>query len=134
MANFMFILRPTEKVSKTVCPVCAERGEVLDSCPMCKGSAIKKNRFTQYYVQDKPIQIEKVDRDPKTGILRYWENTSEFYYDTTYPTLNKYVPEVPYGVHLCHDTRESAQVECDRINACLTARAKADNFESMFSL
>ena len=97
MANYMFVLRPTEKVHKSVCPKCAERGEVLDSCPSCRGSAVKKYRFTQYYVQDRPIQIVQVDRDPETGILRYWENMSEYYHETTYPELNKYVPEVPHG-------------------------------------
>ena len=123
MANFMFVLRPTEKVYKSVCPICAERGEVIDSCPSCRGTAIKKYRFTQYYVQDKPISIEKVDRDPETGILRYWENMSEFYHETTTPELNKYVPEVHYGVHVCHHTKVSANTECDRINKYLADKA-----------
>ena len=120
MANYMFILRPTEKVHKTVCPACMHRGEVIDECKWCRGTAIKKQRIMQYYIQDKPIQIIQIDRDPRTGILRYWENSSEFFYETTTPKLNKYVPEVPYGIHLCHDDRQSAQTECDRINKYLS--------------
>lgn len=131
MANYMFVLRPTEKVHKSVCPKCAERGEVLDSCPSCRGSAVKKYRFTQYYVQDRPIQIVQVDRDPETGILRYWENMSEYYHETTYPELNKYVPEVPHGIHFCHDDRKSAETECKRINEYLAAKAASEKAKAL---
>lgn len=126
MANYMYVLRPIEKVHKSVCPACVARGEVLNSCPVCRGSAITKYRFSQYYVQDKPIHIVLVDRDSKTGILRYWESTEEFFYETTTPALNRYVPEVPYGIHLCHDTKESAKVECERINNFLATKAAAE--------
>jgi hypothetical protein len=124
MATYMFVLRPTEKIHKTVCLACAHRGEVTDECIWCHGTATKKQKIMQYYVQDKPIHIVKIDRDSKTGILRYWENTSEFFYETIMPRLNKYVPEVPYGIHLCHDNRESAEIERDRINKYLSDAAK----------
>ena len=119
MANFMYILRPTTKKVKEVCSECYRRGEVVDSCTTCHGSAIKRRSFQQFYVQDKPIRIENIDRDPKTGVLRYWQNSSEFYYETTTPKLNRYMPEIPYGIHLCHDDRESAEIECERINKYL---------------
>lgn len=124
MANFMYVLRPTEKKFRVVCPACAKRGMILDICPTCHGNGYQCKRVTQYYVQDRPIEIEKVDRDPKKGILRYWENMSEFFYETTTPELNPNVPEVPYGVHLCHDNKKSAQVECDRINSFLNDSPK----------
>ena len=120
MANYMFVLRPTEKKYKVVCSTCAKRGIITDLCPTCHGSGNRGKRMMQYYVQERPIEIEKIDRDPKNGILRYWENLSEFFYETTTPALNKYAPEVPYGVHLCHDSRKSAQTECDRINKYLS--------------
>ena len=126
MATYMFVLRPTEKVHKTVCPTCAARGEVLDSCPVCRGSAVKKHHIMQYYVQEKPVQIVNIDRDPDNGILRYWENSSEYYHETVYPSLNKYVPEVPYGVHLCHEDRKSARNECERINRYLSEKASKE--------
>jgi hypothetical protein len=119
MANYMFVLRPTEKKYKVVCPICAKRGIVEDSCSTCRGTGIKRKSVFQYYVQDRPIEITRIDRDPKTGILRYWENSCEFFYETVDPKLNEYVPEVPYGIHLCHDDRKSAQVECERINKFL---------------
>jgi hypothetical protein len=119
MANYMFILRPTEKIRKTVCPQCAERGEVISSCTTCHGAGVRKQQIPQYYVQDKPICISKIDRDPKTGILRYWDSRCEFFYETVYPELNEYVPKVPHGVHLCHDSMKSAQAECERINTYL---------------
>ena len=119
MANFMYILRPTKACIKTVCPTCTKRGMVMDSCDTCHGKAFIKHSIPQYYVQDKPIEITRVDRDATTGILRYWENMSEFYYETTYPSLNKFTPGVPYGIHLLHDNKQSAQAECDRINGFL---------------
>lgn len=120
----MFILRPIEKRITTVCPACAKRGEVVNSCHTCYGAGIKKKSIPQYYVQDRPIEITKVDRDPETGILRYWENLSEFFYETAYPSLNKYVPEVPYGIHFCHSNKNSAQTECERINKYLSESAR----------
>jgi hypothetical protein len=127
MANYMFILRPIEKRITTVCPSCARRGEVVSSCSMCAGTGTRKKSIPQYYVQNRPIEIIRVDRDPKKGVLRYWENLSEFFYETTVPSLNKYVPEVPYGIHLCHDTLNSALIECDRINEYLI-KANCERF------
>jgi RecJ-like exonuclease len=124
MANYMFILRPIEKRIKTVCLACASRGEVIDSCRSCGGNGVNCKSIQQYYVQDRPIPIKRVDRDPKTGILRYWEDSSDFYYETVYPELNHYVPEVPHGVHLCHDDYKSAHTECERINKFLKESSK----------
>jgi hypothetical protein len=131
MAKYMFVLRPTEKKFTTVCPACAKRGEVLSSCRTCYGAGIKKKSIPQYYIQNKPIEIDCIDRDPENGVLRYWESSCEFFYETLVPALNKYVPEVPYGVHLCHDTMKSAQAECDRINSYLTAEAKKTNLTNI---
>ena len=72
MANFMYVLRPTEKRYRVVCPACAKRGMIEDSCSTCHGTGTKSQKMMQYYVQDKPIEIVKIDRDPKTGVLRYW--------------------------------------------------------------
>lgn len=125
MANYMFILRPMEKNYKCVCTACAKCGIVEESCNICNGTGVYHKRTTQYYVQDRPVYIESVDRDPKTGILRYWENSCEFFYETIYPELNKYVPNVPHGIHLCHDDKASANTECARINNYLKKELKA---------
>ena len=127
MANYMFILRSTEKKYKVVCPECAKRGEVLASCHHCCGAGVRGKTVQQYYVQERPIEIVKTDRDPKTGVLRYWESVDEFFYETVTPKLNKYVPEVPYGVHLCHDTRKSADTECERLNNYLKKTSQSAN-------
>lgn len=131
MANYMFVLRPIEKTHKSVCPACAKRGEVTNDCPVCKGSAVKGYRFTQYYVQERPIQIVNVDRSPETGILRYWESADEYFNETTTPDLNKYVPKVPYGIHFCHDDRKSAEIECERINRFLKSKAAKEKAEAL---
>lgn len=119
----MFVLRPYTKKHRVVCPACVERGEVLDICPICHGSATKGKTLNQYYVKDKPIVIERIDRDSETGILRYWEDKSNFYYETVYPEVHKYTPVVPHGVHLCHYTESSAKAECKRINDFLAGEA-----------
>lgn len=124
MANYMFVLRPTEKKVTTVCSACAKRGEVVDSCRTCHGKGTTRKSIFQYYVQARPIEIARVDRDPKNGILRYWEDASNFFYETVTSDLNKNVPDVPYGVHLCHDNWKSARAECDRINKYLNEKAR----------
>lgn len=124
MANYMFILRPVDKKFRVVCPKCFKRGFVSDDCPTCHGAGTYSKTVYQYYVQDKPIRIENVDRDPKTGILRYWDSKCEFFYETVYPELNKYVPNVPHGIHLCHMDLEEARIECERINRYLQEEAK----------
>lgn len=131
MATYMFVLQPVNKKHKTVCPACAKRGEVIKTCPVCRGSAIKGINIPQYYVQERPVEIIKTDRDPKNGVLRYWEGACEFFYETVYPELNKYVPEVPHGVHLCHETRHSAQVECERINQFLQEKTLKDKIKEV---
>jgi len=130
MANYMFVLHPIESKIKTVCLACAKRGEVVDSCQFCHGNGIITKAMTQYGVKERPIRIDKIDRDPETGILRYWENSCEFFYETAYPELNKYVPNVPHGIHFCHDDMKSAMTERDRINKYLKTEAK-ESFETV---
>lgn len=130
MANYMFILRPIEDKIKVVCSACAKHGEVVDSCRFCHGEGVHKKTVIQYGVKEKPVQIDHTDRDSKTGVLRYWTSDSEFFYETVYPELNKYVPNVPHGIHLCHDDMKSAITERDRINKYLKAEAK-ESFENI---
>ncbi len=129
MANYMFILRPGKNTRKVVCAECAKRGEVVDTCS-CRGTGIKKETVPAYFVQDRPVEIDRVDRDPETGILRYWQGSCDYFYETIYPSLNRYVPEVPYGVHLCHETSRSAQAECERINKFLATQAVKNKCKS----
>lgn len=127
MANYMFILRPGKETYKVVCPACAKRGEVVNSCRVCSGAGVKKVTMPAYYIQDRPVEIVKVDRDPKTGILRYWEGANDYFFETTTSELNKYVPDIPYGIHFCHDNKLSAQCECERVNAFLKEKELIKN-------
>jgi hypothetical protein len=115
----MIKLKPTEVKKKRVCPACYTKGEVTSDCKRCHGKGVICSTTIRYNVAARPVEIEKVDRDPKTGIRRYWENESEFFYETTTPELNNYVPEVPFGVHLLHDSYDDAFAEAERINKAL---------------
>ncbi len=115
----MFVLRPTFARYSFVCPTCAKRGQVISDCTDCHGRGTKIRKVMQYRVQDKPIQIIQIDRDPATGILRYWENQSDFYYETVDSSLNKFVPDVPHGIHLIHANAQFAKNELERVNAHL---------------
>lgn len=115
----MIRLKPVEAKKKHVCSACYTRGEVLSSCRKCSGTGVIGSKAIRYTVVPFPVEIVKVDRDPKTGIIRYWENLSEFFYETTTPALNKYAPEVPFGLHLIHDSFDEALTEADRINKAL---------------
>ena len=49
----------------------------------------------------------------------------------TRQVFNKYVPDVPYGVHFCHDDRKSAEAECARINKYLTDKAVSEKAQKL---
>lgn len=129
MANYMFVLRPGKTTRKVVCPACAKRGEIVDSCKICRGSGIKRETVTAYTVQDRPTEIVRIDRDPDTGILRYWQGACDYFYETVDSSLNRYVPDVPYGIHLCHDTKQSAIIECERVNKFLLEKTLKNKIE-----
>jgi hypothetical protein len=115
----MIRLKPVETKKKRVCPACYAKGEVIDDCHKCHGAGVINSKTIRYNVVARPVEIVKVDRDPDNGVIRYWENQSEFFYETATPELNKYVPEVPFGVHLLHDSYEEAFAEAARINKAL---------------
>lgn len=115
----MFKLKLIEVKKKRVCSTCYAKGEVKSDCRKCHGSGTIGFTTMRYKVDVYPVEIVKVDRDPKTGIIRYWENLSEFFYETTTPRLNKYVPEVPFGVHLIHESYDEAFAEANRVNKAL---------------
>lgn len=114
-----YILKSSDSVVKVVCPACAKRGEVIHSCPVCGGNGIRRKSVIRFFLAKNPITITKVDRDPKTGVIRYWHSRSEFFYETTTPELNPYVPDVPFGIHFIHSTKEEAEKEVLRINTYL---------------
>jgi hypothetical protein len=115
----MIKLKPVDVKKKRVCPACYAKGEVTDDCHKCHGTGVINSKTVRYNVVARPVEIVKIDRDPKTGVIRYWENQSEFFYETITPKLNKYVPEVPFGVHLIHESYEDAFAEANRINKAL---------------
>ena len=115
----MIRLKPIETKKKRVCPACYSRGEVITDCHKCHGTGTINSKTIRYSVATYPVEITRVDRDPNNGIIRYWENQSEFFYETVTPKLNKYVPEVPFGIHLLHDDWEEAFAEVTRINKAL---------------
>jgi RecJ-like exonuclease len=123
-AFYFYRLKPTTTKFRAVCPTCAARGQIVETCRNCGGSGEIRRSYNSYEVASHPVEIVKIDRDPKTGVLRYWENMSEFFYETVTPDLNKWVPPVPHGVHLLHSTLAEASAEADRINNYLEEAAK----------
>ena len=117
--RLMIKLKPVDAKKKRVCSACYTKGEITDSCRKCHGAGVINSKVIRYNVAAHPVEIVKVDRDQETGIIRYWENQSEFFYETTTPKLNKYVPEVPFGIHLLHDSFEEAFAEAARVNEAL---------------
>lgn len=120
----VYVLTSTDEIKKVVCKSCAKRGEVLSACPECGGAGVHRKSVQRFRVKDRPIELVQVDRDPHTGLIRYWTGLSDFYYESTYPTLNRFVPEVPYGIHFVHGNKASAQAEADRINAFLAKQER----------
>lgn len=117
-------LTPTTTKFRAVCTACARRGRITEDCKTCHGSGEVMRSHMEYMVNRRPIEIVKVDRDPKTGIIRYWTDISEFFYETVTPDLNKYVPAVPHGIHLIHKSLTDAFNEADRTNKHLEEAAR----------
>lgn len=120
MSNFAsaYKLMPHTEKLKVLCPGCVKKpGHIISlGCHVCGGKGFINKSFLQYKVAAHREPIYKIDRDPKTGCLRYWTNMSEFYFESVTPDLNKYVPRVPHGIHLIHFTHEQAEIEANRIN------------------
>lgn len=114
-----FILRKTTKKKVVTCERCHRIGQVLPSCPECGGKGTHYKSYQCYEVSPRKIMIEKTDRDPENGKLRYWTSASEFYYDEVYPEDNKYIEYYPHGIHFVHFSFEAATNEANRLNAIL---------------
>lgn len=117
-------LTPTTTKFRAVCTACARRGRIVEDCKTCHGSGEVMRSHMKYELNRRPIDIVKVDRDSRTGIIRYWTDMSEFFYETVTPSLNKYVPEVPHGIHLVHKSLLDAENEANRINRHLEESAR----------
>lgn len=111
-----FTLRMTIKKKVVVCEKCHKAGQVLSCCPECGGKGVHYKSYQCYEVNPRKTQIEKIDRDPKTGKLRYWTSMSEYYYEELRPEDNKYVEDYPHGVHMVHFSLEEATNEVNRLN------------------
>ena len=77
--KLMIKLKPVEVKKKRVCPTCYTKGEVIADCHKCQGAGVINSKTMRYNVSTRPVEIIKIDRDTKTGILRYWENQSELF-------------------------------------------------------
>ena len=111
-----YVLRMVTEKKVVVCERCHRVGQVLPCCHECGGKGTHYKSYQCYEVNPRKIEIEKIDRDPKTGKLRYWTSMSEFYYDEIHNEDNKYVAEYPHGVHMVHFSLQEATNEANRLN------------------
>ena len=116
-----WVLKMRPRVIRVVCESCHKKGFVQDSCPVCGGKGSHKKTQMAWTVSPNQIDIEKIDRDPKTGMLRYWTSLSEFFCETTsHAPYQGY----PYGVHFVHFNYKEAVNEADRLNSILRERGE----------
>lgn len=119
----MYKLVSTKFTETMFCKKCSKLGYINSNCPECGGKGIHKFHWEGYKVSNSAQILEKVDRCPETGHIRYWSDKSNFCYETTTPELNKYCPNVPYGIHFYLDTYEEAETEACRVNTYLRKEA-----------
>lgn len=112
----VFVLKMMTKKKVVVCESCYKSGQVLSQCPKCGGKGIHFKSYQCWEVSPHKVKIDKIDRDPKSGKLRYWTSMSEFYHEEVYPEDNKYVKTYPHGIHLVHFSLEEAIIEANRLN------------------
>ena len=127
----MYRLLSTKFTEKVFCRSCAKHGFIDPKCPECNGKGVHKFHWEGFRVSDEAYILEKVDRCPKTGHIRYWLDKSTFCYETVTPELNKYCPDVPYGIHYYHDTYQDAEAEAIRVNSYLYNEAKKKYYKSL---
>lgn len=118
----MVRIKMTESKVKQCCPSCSKKSQIDYDCPICGGSGTRKKTIKRYEVVKGYTDICRIDRNPETGRLRYWTSSSEYYFEEVFPTDNRYVPDIPNGIHFLHHSSEDAQRECNRINKILEER------------
>lgn len=115
-----YLLGVEEKSRKRVCPRCVETNSIIyEHCHKCHGNGFVKERYLHFSAHKNPTEIVAVSRAEHTGKLRYWLSQSEFYDEETYNADNVFMPDVPYGIHFVHFTKEEAEREAKRINRYL---------------
>jgi hypothetical protein len=86
---------------QVTCQKCSDLGYINKTCSACNGKGVHNKTLIIYKVDRKPWEIIKIDRDSKTGILRYWDDESCYFSEEK---------------HLMHFTIKDTQNECDRRN------------------
>lgn len=119
-----FILRKVTKKKVVTCRKCTERGRVLPCCPECGGKGVHNKSYQCWEVNPRKIDIEKIDRDPENGQIRYWTGYSEYFYDMVTPEYNKFAEEYPHGIHYIHFDIKEAMAEVNRLNKILEQRGE----------
>lgn len=97
----MYSIREKPFKLQVPCKNCSDKGYIDKTCHACNGKGIHNKGFMAYEVNRRTEEIEKIDRDSKTGELRYWEDLSCFYYESS---------------KLIHFNKKDAQHECDKRN------------------
>lgn len=111
-----YVLRMVLRDKIVVCEKCHKAGQVLPHCTRCGGKGTHRKSYQCYEVNPRKAEIEKIDRDPKNGKLRYWTSASDFYYEEIRPEDNKYIGDYPHGIHMVHFSLEEATNEANRLN------------------
>ena len=101
--NVYIMYSITEKSFKiqVPCKHCADKGYINKSCQACNGKGIHNKSFAVYEVNHRDKEIVKIDRESKTGELRYWEDMSCFYYESS---------------KRIHFNKLDAKIECSKRN------------------
>ena len=119
-----FVIRKVAKKKVITCRACTERGWVYSGCCECGGKGTHNKSYWCWEVSPRTVEIEKIDRDPNTGGLRYWTSGSEFYDETVTPQSNKYAEDYPHGIHYVHFNYNEALTEAGRLNEVLRQRGE----------
>lgn len=97
----MYRIKLEDYKIQIVCEHCYWNGQVNKLCNKCGGKGIHNKTKQQWVVCKHSQPIDKIDRD-KDGDLRYWEDMSSFYEESS---------------KLIHFTYKDALNECKRRNS-----------------
>jgi len=97
----MYSIKEQSLKIQVPCQKCFAKGFVDNNCHACNGKGVHNKTLIVWEVREKPTIVEKIDRESKTGELRYWTEIDCFYEES-----GKYI----------HFNKKDAQKECDKRN------------------
>jgi DnaJ-class molecular chaperone len=97
----MYMIQEYPLKIQVTCKKCSDKGYINKNCSSCNGKGLHYKTLSIWKTRPRIKTIDKIDRDSKTNELRYWEDMSCFFEESS-----KYI----------HFNKKDADRECKNRN------------------